>query len=103
MGCNRATCRICKKKIKGKDHFAMSLKEMEHTEKFHPKVFKQNMEAELEYKEDLQKALDKKLKNSRLPLFTQTVWDGQDMTDEELYEKFGTMPKDDVNVLEDEA
>lgn len=95
MGCNKSNCLLCKKEIKGKDHFDICLKQMEHTEKIHPEIFEKNMKAELEYKDDMQKALDKKLKNSKLPLFTQTVWDGRDMTDEDLLAETGHLPMDD--------
>lgn len=78
MGCQKSNCKICKEEIKGRESFELCLREMEHVEKEHPKIFKQNMKAELEYKKDMQKALDKQLKNSTTPLFTQSKWDGED-------------------------
>lgn len=69
--------------MKGDSYLSIAFAESEHTETKHPKIFEQNKKADLEYKKDMQIALDKQIKNSKTPLFTQSKWDGQDMTDEQ--------------------
>ncbi len=78
MGCYKSRCKFCKHIAKGDNQFQLMLNCSEHIKKEHPKIFEKNKKAELEYKKDCKKALDKRLKNSIVPTFSQTEWDGED-------------------------
>ncbi|KKL28750.1 hypothetical protein LCGC14_2371990, partial [marine sediment metagenome] len=64
-----------------------------HEEEKHPEIHKKNRKA----KEDFDKAYKKindKLIYSQEHIFSQTKWDGEDMTDEEFEEKTGITPQE---------
>ena len=78
MGCYKSKCKLCKEEILSESLFSSEIKTSGHLKNKHPKVHKQNKFAHLQYQEDMQVALDKKLKNSHTPCFTSPEWDPED-------------------------
>jgi len=81
MGCEKAKCLICNKWIKGGGNFELILNEGKHLKEKHNKIHEMNKEAELTYQKAVQRALDRKLKNSHTPCFSPSKWDGGDYAD----------------------
>ena len=79
MGCQKSQCKLCKKWIKGKDHFSLMFKESDHTKEKHPKIFSHNKKIKEEEMRRSKELNDWLIKNEKI-IFTQSKWDGEDMT-----------------------
>ena len=83
MGCYKSKCKKCGKDIKANDSmFQMQFAEFDHLEKEHPEIYEKNKKAREDFDKAYKKINDKLIYSQEI-IFTQTKWDGEDMTDEE--------------------
>lgn len=64
----------------------MQIREGDHEENEHPDIFEKNKKATEEFNEEYRKINDIYI-NSQQNIFTETKWEGEDMTDEEAVER----------------
>ena len=86
MGCYVAKCKKCGEEIKNKSQLGLMFEEGEHEQNNHPKIYEKNRKAKEKHAKALKKINDELIYSEEV-LFTQSKWDGENITNEEAREK----------------